>query len=435
MTVHNNPNLYRSFDDLINGENVPTLLNEKGNFLKKNGDKDTWKIISLNLFQCFLRRIFGFYRDTHQNNVAKKLHESLYSELIFDKKSTSVRKIVAVAKIIKDLSPPTEDVDVSKEMQSIPTQEIVKNGDESKLEDTIKFLAKNRSTLEKLKDVGLLFTLKSKDKKLFKVRISDRKITLLTNKFLGEGGFKTVKTAYDYSQGTPLARAIITPKGFFENRSAKKELKFLKKVQERSNCVRLHSYHKVKHPKRKIHILMDLAEGDLYQLTTQNFLTMKQKLQITRQLLEALADLTLNNIWHRDIKPRNILYRYQPDDDTYKIMVADFGLAASEGDLIAKKLSGGTRGYMPPEYHKVWKLSNGPIGDVYSLGVTLSELFGRNPSSPGFITHLITKMKDSNHRTRITAVDAFDEYTDGLKLYLEALKRRQSRDLKPLSRC
>lgn len=96
MTVHNNPSLYRSFDDLINGENVPTLLNEKRKFLKKDGNTNTWKIVSLNLFQSFLRRIFGFYRDTHQNNVAKKLHESLYSELIFDKKSTSVRKIVQV---------------------------------------------------------------------------------------------------------------------------------------------------------------------------------------------------------------------------------------------------------------------------------------------------------------------------------------------------
>ncbi|NGX42423.1 MAG: hypothetical protein K940chlam7_00703 [Chlamydiae bacterium] len=431
MAVHNNPILYHSFDDLIMDEKVPTLLSEKGNFLKKDGNTDTWKIISLNPFQRFLRRIFGFYRNTHQNNVAKKLHERLSTELIFDKKSTGVKKIIQVAKIIKDLSPPTEDIDISEKMKSIPTKKLVKDGDEERLEGTIKFLVKNKDTLDKLKTVDLPFTLKKDgDKRRFKVRISDRKIIILTNRFIGESKFKTVKTAYDYSLGTPLARAIITPRRFFDHMFAGGELTFLKEIQKSSHPVHLHSYHEdgVDYSKRKIHILTDLPDGNLYQLITelnrtigprtidpnvesiQKVCRTVEKIIISILLFNALDTSKNKNIWHN--KPWNVLFQRQ----SFEVMVADFGLAAKKGDLRAKKPSGSTPDYMPPEYRIDWGLSNGPIGDMHSLGVTLSKLLGDD--QPDYIADLIKQMKENN----ITILDMLKGYLKWMEKVMEDFK-------------
>ena len=83
-----------------------------------------------------------------------------------------------------------------------------------------------------------------------------------------------------------------------------------------------------------------------------------------------LAAAHTRGIVHRDLTPRNVM---MPSRDTVKIL--DFGLAGAAGE--AGNL-GGTPAYMPPE--QILGDPAGAAGDVWTLGVTLYELFtGQRP--------------------------------------------------------
>jgi serine/threonine protein kinase/tetratricopeptide (TPR) repeat protein len=87
------------------------------------------------------------------------------------------------------------------------------------------------------------------------------------------------------------------------------------------------------------------------------------------QVADGLAYAHSQGILHRDIKPSNLLL-----DARGTVWVTDFGLAKAEGtdalthtgDIV------GTLRYMAPERFDGW---SDPRSDVYSLGITLYELF------------------------------------------------------------
>lgn len=76
-------------------------------------------------------------------------------------------------------------------------------------------------------------------------------------------------------------------------------------------------------------------------------------------------------IYHRDIKSSNILLDYQ-----YRSKVADFGLSrlgmTETGDSHISTAPQGTPGYLDPQYHQNFHLSD--KSDVYSFGVVLVEI-------------------------------------------------------------
>ncbi|KAI3407184.1 Protein kinase domain-containing protein [Psidium guajava] len=76
-------------------------------------------------------------------------------------------------------------------------------------------------------------------------------------------------------------------------------------------------------------------------------------------------------IYHRDIKSSNILLDYH-----YKSKVADFGLSrlgmTETGDSHISTAPQGTPGYLDPQYHQNFHLSD--KSDVYSFGVVLVEI-------------------------------------------------------------
>ena len=99
--------------------------------------------------------------------------------------------------------------------------------------------------------------------------------------------------------------------------------------------------------------------------------------ELAPSLLGALADLHECEVFHRDVKPDNILCC-----GNGKYLLGDLGLATFEGRQ-AKTRTGtfvGTPGYIAPERLKSERDDNGKLADIYAAAVVLVEtLTGTSP--------------------------------------------------------
>lgn len=110
--------------------------------------------------------------------------------------------------------------------------------------------------------------------------------------------------------------------------------------------------------------------------------------ELTRQLLQALAEVHSVGLVHRDVKPANLLLdatgRGRPH-----LMLSDFGAAAQVG---APRLTHtdtviGTPGYFAPE--QLAGADPDPVQDVYAVAVVLSQMLtGTAPSPAGDLASL-----------------------------------------------
>ncbi|MCI5826517.1 MAG: PASTA domain-containing protein [Arcanobacterium sp.] len=138
----------------------------------------------------------------------------------------------------------------------------------------------------------------------------------------------------------------------------------------------------------RAYIVMELVEGpDLRsELTTHGSFTLGVALDITRQVLIALAAAHRKGIVHRDVKPENILLTesiptaHPLAPPTFVAKVGDFGLARVVSDATSSH-SGqllGTVAYIAPEIVKGG--NSAAPADIYAVGIMLYELIaGRQP--------------------------------------------------------
>jgi eukaryotic-like serine/threonine-protein kinase len=117
------------------------------------------------------------------------------------------------------------------------------------------------------------------------------------------------------------------------------------------------------------------AKGDLRKRMSEG-VTARQSLEYVRDLAQALQAIHEVGIFHRDLKPGNVMLR-----DDGSVALIDFGLAkhvALKMEVTDKGLIFGTPHYMSPEQGHGRPLD--ARSDIYSLGVVLYEMLtGKKP--------------------------------------------------------
>lgn len=142
-------------------------------------------------------------------------------------------------------------------------------------------------------------------------------------------------------------------------------------------------------------------------------------LNIALQLCSAVSYAHSHGVIHRDIKPANVMLI---QDDRVKL--TDFGIAQLNNDKLGLTQAGSILGsilYIPPEQlvdsHKVDKRA-----DVYSLGVTLFQLFtGRLPFEGNSVAEVVTKILNQEIPTMRSFRADIPEALD--RIILKAIKK------------
>eukprot|EP01063_Lacrimia_lanifica_P037268 TRINITY_DN7601_c0_g1_i1.p1 TRINITY_DN7601_c0_g1~~TRINITY_DN7601_c0_g1_i1.p1 ORF type:complete len:536 (+),score=159.12 TRINITY_DN7601_c0_g1_i1:145-1752(+) len=163
--------------------------------------------------------------------------------------------------------------------------------------------------------------------------------------------------------------------------SIKKEIQLMKRLNH-PNIVRYLGAERVK---TQLHIYLEFVTGGSMASLVREYgpLTDVMTRKYSRQILEGLHYLHLNNIVHRDIKGDNLLVG---TDGTVKL--ADFGTSKELRTLAATVT--GTACFMAPEVIK--GTGHGLASDVWSLGCAVIEMLRGKPPFSDFENQYTTMM-------------------------------------------
>lgn len=188
-------------------------------------------------------------------------------------------------------------------------------------------------------------------------------------RYLGGGGFAEVWQA-ESSKGFPVAIKIVHRP--LDHEEAQVELRSLAQIKHLSHpyLLQTRDYHLVEN---RLYIEMDLADKTLSDRLKECLrqglpgIPVDELLRYFREAAEALDYMHSKQVYHRDIKPKNILLHQG------HAKVADFGLARmmQSQRMLFSVTGSGTAAYMPPE---AWRGQVHINSDQYSLAVTYVEL-------------------------------------------------------------
>lgn len=164
-------------------------------------------------------------------------------------------------------------------------------------------------------------------------------------RILGAGAFGTVNLAYD-----PTLQRLVAIKTLSSGGPPRDRL-----LAEARNLAALShpnivTIHEVSAESDEPYIVQEYLEGGSLseRLRAGDYFSVKQSIQLMLRIAEAVQTAHDHDIFHRDLKPGNILFH---KDGTPKLI--DFGLAIHESDLIRKpaEIAGSLR-YMAPEQYR-----------------------------------------------------------------------------------
>ncbi|WCJ23659.1 mitogen-activated protein kinase 16 [Euphorbia peplus] len=215
---------------------------------------------------------------------------------------------------------------------------------------------------------------------------------------IGKGSYGVVCSAYDTHIGEKVAIKKIND--IFEHVSDAtrilREIKLLR-ILRHPDIVEIK--HILLPPSRRefkdIYVVFELMESDLHQVIKANDdLTREHYQFFLYQLLRGLKYIHTANVFHRDLKPKNILANAD-----CKLKICDFGLARVAfndtptaifwTDYVA------TRWYRAPELCGSFFSKYTPAIDIWSIGCIFAELLTGKPLFPGKnVVHQLDLMTD-----------------------------------------
>lgn len=203
---------------------------------------------------------------------------------------------------------------------------------------------------------------------------------------IGKGSYGVVCSAYDTHVGEKVAIKKIND--IFEHVSdATRILREIKLLRLLRHPDIVEIKHILLPPSRRefkdIYVVFELMESDLHQVIKANDdLTPEHYQFFLYQLLRGLKYIHTANVFHRDLKPKNILANAD-----CKLKVCDFGLARVAfndtptaifwTDYVA------TRWYRAPELCGSFFSKYTPAIDIWSIGCIFAELLTGKPLFPG----------------------------------------------------
>ncbi|KAJ7000536.1 LEAF RUST 10 DISEASE-RESISTANCE LOCUS RECEPTOR-LIKE PROTEIN KINASE-like 1.3 [Populus alba x Populus x berolinensis] len=192
-----------------------------------------------------------------------------------------------------------------------------------------------------------------------------------SSKELGDGGFGTVY------YGVLRDARVVAVKRLYESNMRRAE-QFMNEVEilaqlRHKNLVELYGCTS-RHSRELLLVYEYMPNGTVAdhlhgRQSNSGLLTWPVRLSIAIETASALAYLHASDVIHRDVKTNNILL-----DNDFHVKVADFGLSRLFPTDVTHVSTApqGTPGYLDPEYHQCYHLTN--KSDVYSYGVVLIEL-------------------------------------------------------------
>ncbi|MCU0289708.1 MAG: serine/threonine protein kinase, partial [Acidobacteria bacterium] len=195
---------------------------------------------------------------------------------------------------------------------------------------------------------------------------------------LGEGGMASVYLAIQEKLGRNVAVKVLEPSLSKNDIAAARFDREARTAAglSHSNIIQIFDYGKsgIYH-----YIIMEYLQDSLKEFIKRSPLRKVdpvESLDLVKKIMDALDYAHFRGIYHRDIKPDNIMFR----EDTTPVLV-DFGIAGlydSTKDLTKTGKSLGTIYYMSPEQCKAQPVDG--RSDIYSLGVVLFEMLtGQKP--------------------------------------------------------
>jgi serine/threonine protein kinase len=194
-------------------------------------------------------------------------------------------------------------------------------------------------------------------------------------KEIGEGQFGKVFMGRNVLTNQKVAIKRISKKKVDYNEYLKSAL--MKEIEIMQTCKCKYSvelYEKID-SETNYNLIMEICDGDLFDLLKlKNGFSYKEIKKIMNQLNIVFEIMQKNHIMHRDLKLKNILFKYTNDSKTeFEVKLSDFGFSKKVGEANITHTILGTPITMSPEI--LMKKSYTNESDLWSIGVIMYQMY------------------------------------------------------------